>query len=58
MWLSELASSHYHPRTGELVLDPPQIRVTVKGLGELHKRLGGQGRLQFPSVQTQLPDVA
>lgn len=38
-WLSELASSHYHPRTGELVIDPPQIRVTVKGMGELHRRL-------------------
>lgn len=36
-----LPSSHYHPRTGELVLDPPQIRITVKGLLELHKRLGG-----------------
>jgi anti-repressor protein len=40
-WLSELASSHYHPRTGELVLDPPQVRVTVKGLAELQKRLTG-----------------
>lgn len=38
-WISELASSHYHPRTGELVLDAPQVRVTVKGLGELHRRL-------------------
>lgn len=40
-WVTELASSHYHPRTGELVLDPPQVRITVKGLGELHKRLTG-----------------
>lgn len=38
-WVTELASSHYHPRTGELVLDAPQVRVTIKGLGELHKRL-------------------
>lgn len=30
--LSVLPSSHYHPRTGELVLDPPQVRVTPKGL--------------------------
>lgn len=45
-WLSELASSHYHPRTGELVLDPPQVRVTVKGLAELQKRLTGtQGEI-------------
>lgn len=35
------SSSHYHPRTGELVLDPPQPRVTLKGLQELHRRLGG-----------------
>lgn len=37
--LMELPSSHYHPRTGELVLDPPQVRVTVKGLEWLHARL-------------------
>lgn len=40
-WLTELASSHYHPRTGVLVLDAPQVRVTVKGLAELQKRLTG-----------------
>lgn len=40
-WLTELASSHYHPRTGELVLDAPQVRVTAKGLAELQKRLTG-----------------
>jgi anti-repressor protein len=46
-WLSELASSHYHPRSGELVLDPPQVRVTVKGLAELQKRLTGtQGEIE------------
>jgi prophage antirepressor-like protein len=47
--LSELPSSHYHPRTGELVLDPPQVRVTVKGVADLRRVLGaqtltGQGR--------------
>ncbi|WP_328344932.1 phage antirepressor KilAC domain-containing protein [Micromonospora sp. NBC_00421] len=41
--LSELPSSHYHPRTGELVLDPPQVRVTAKGVAELHRHLGGTG---------------
>jgi anti-repressor protein len=40
-WLSELPASHYHPRTGELVLDAPQVRVLPKGLLELHHRLGG-----------------
>lgn len=36
-----LPQSHYHPRTGDLQLDPPQVRITIKGLAELHKRLGG-----------------
>lgn len=40
-WLSELPSTHYHPRTGELVLDTPQVRVTTRGLHLLHRRLGG-----------------
>lgn len=40
-WLSELPASHYHPRTGELVLDVPQVRVTTRGLHLLHRRLGG-----------------
>lgn len=43
--LSELAVSHFHPRTGELILDPPQVRVTVKGLLDLHKHLGGTAEL-------------
>lgn len=46
-WLSELPQSHNHPESGELVLDPPQVRVTVKGLHELHKRLGGETPLQI-----------
>lgn len=40
--LMELPSSHYHPRTGELVIDPPQVRVTVKGLEWLHQHLRGE----------------
>jgi anti-repressor protein len=40
--LSEMPSSHYHPRTGELVLDPPQVRVTVKGVHDLHRALGAK----------------
>lgn len=52
-WLSELPQSHYHPRTGELVLDPPQVRVTVKGLQELHKRLGGTAPVQIPGAPVQ-----
>lgn len=49
-WMSELPQSHYHPRTGELVLDAPQVRITAKGLQELHKRLGGTGAVQLPVV--------
>jgi anti-repressor protein len=41
-WLTELASSHYHPRTGDLVLDAPQVRVTARGLAELQKRITGE----------------
>ncbi|MGW0837085.1 phage antirepressor KilAC domain-containing protein [Streptomyces prunicolor] len=44
-WLSELPQSYEHPRTGEVVLTAPQVRVTSKGLHELHKRLGGTGVL-------------
>jgi anti-repressor protein len=47
-WLSEIPASHYHPRTGELVLDAPQVRVTLKGMHALHKRLGGVRQLQIP----------
>jgi anti-repressor protein len=49
-WVSELASSHYHPRTGELVLDAPQVRITAKGLGELHKRLAAGTQLAIPAA--------
>lgn len=38
---SEIPQTHYHPRTGELIVDPPQVRVTAKGLRELHRLLGG-----------------
>lgn len=39
-YLAELPQSHHHPRTGELVLDPPQVRVTLRGLDRLRVRLG------------------
>ncbi|WP_263282063.1 phage antirepressor KilAC domain-containing protein [Leifsonia sp. ZF2019] len=38
-YLSEKAQFHHHPGTGELVLDPPQVRVTVKGIDRLRQRL-------------------
>lgn len=37
--LSTRARSHHHPRSGELVIDPPQVRITTKGLGEMLQRL-------------------
>lgn len=48
--LSEMPSTHYHPRTGELINDAPQVRVTFKGLADLHHRLGGTAQLQLPAV--------
>lgn len=39
-YLREKPQSHHHPRTGEIVLDPPQVRVTLRGLERLRVRLG------------------
>lgn len=39
-WLAEKPQSHHHPRSGEVVLDPPQVRVTVRGIERLRVRLG------------------
>lgn len=39
-YLTEKPQSHHHPRSGELVLDAPQVRVTVRGLERLRVRLG------------------
>jgi prophage antirepressor-like protein len=47
--LSEIPQSHYHPRTGELVLDPPQVRVTPKGITDLRALLGGTVPLAISS---------
>jgi anti-repressor protein len=38
-YLSERPQFHYHPETGERVIDPPQLRVTVRGLQRLRTRL-------------------
>lgn len=38
--MSVLPQSHYHPRTGVLVLDPPQPRLTPKGLARLLREHG------------------
>lgn len=39
-YLTEKPQSHHHPRTSELILDAPQVRVTVRGLERLRIRLG------------------
>lgn len=36
------AQFHYHPETGEVVADPPQIRITAKGLEALHQKYLGE----------------
>lgn len=39
--LAEYAGSHFHPRTGERVLDAPTVRVTIAGLDALRQIFGG-----------------
>lgn len=38
-YLVHKPSFHYHPGTGERVVDPPQVRVTLKGVERLRQRL-------------------
>jgi anti-repressor protein len=38
--MSVLPQSHHHPKTGELILDPPQPRVTPKGIQRLLMDMG------------------
>lgn len=47
--LDEKAQWHYHPETGEKVLDTPQVRVTARGIEALAKALlkvADQGELE------------
>lgn len=37
--LAERAQSHWNPKKEQWQVDPPQVRVTVKGLRHLHQRL-------------------
>jgi len=53
-WLSEIPQHHYDRETGELVLDPPQVRVTVKGLHRLHHLLGGTAPLRIDEQEALL----
>lgn len=44
--LSSLPQSHADPRTGEQIIDPPQVRVTPKGLQQLLAALSPQKELE------------
>lgn len=43
--VEKLGSPYLHEPSGEMRLPDPTIRITPKGLAELHKRLGGSGQL-------------
>jgi anti-repressor protein len=43
--VEKVGKPYWHPRRGEYVAPEPTVRVTPKGLAELHKRLGGSGQL-------------
>lgn len=45
--LSELPQEYENPKTGELTLGAPQVRVKIKGLRELHHQLGGVAPLRL-----------
>lgn len=53
--LSHREQHHTHPKTGAVVLDPPQVRVTAKGLRELHRHLGGSAPLALDQPPTPQP---
>lgn len=48
--LAHRAQSHFHPRTGERVVDPPQVRVTVRGLEALRSLLQAPLVLDIPAA--------
>lgn len=43
----KLGGPYLHGPSGEMRLPEPTVRITSKGLAELHKRLGGSGQLQL-----------
>ncbi|MDJ0323205.1 phage antirepressor KilAC domain-containing protein [Cryobacterium sp. PH31-AA6] len=48
-FLSEKPQFHYHPKSGERVVDAPQVRVTIKGLDRLRLRLHDGARAAVSS---------
>lgn len=45
--LAERPQTYQHPRTGEVMLARPQIRITIRGLQYLHGKLGGVAPLRY-----------
>lgn len=45
--VEKLSKPFLHEPTGQMRVSDPTIRITPKGLAELHKRLGGSGQLQM-----------
>jgi phage antirepressor YoqD-like protein len=39
-YLAEKIQSHTHPRTGEIIIDPPQVRIRPKGMARILKQCG------------------
>lgn len=48
--LVEKVNRPYLNSQGETILPEPTIRITAKGLAELHQRLGGSGQLELMAV--------
>lgn len=48
--VEKLGTPFLHERTGEMRNPAPTIRITAKGMAELHKRLGGGGQLPLMAV--------
>lgn len=48
--LTTRVQTYDHPRTGEPTLAKPQVRITGKGLAELHRALSADGKLVLAGV--------
>ncbi len=46
----KVAKPYWHEARGEWVNGTPTVRITPKGLAELHRRLGGSGQLELMAV--------
>ncbi|WP_052047882.1 MULTISPECIES: BRO family protein [Nocardiaceae] len=55
--MSVIPTSHYHPKTGVLVLDPPQPRITPKGLQKLLSDYGAANAAPAQLTIDQEPNL-